>query len=110
MRDYELYREDYATKDLFVNEIIKRSKLLIPGDRGLVYDYGKNEDLKLYISMDNDHDLRIWVDKWEHPEDPDDGTCVEVEESDDYFYSESEKEMKLFKEELERIWYEDYTV
>ena len=103
--DYEVFREEYSSKEEFINDIVIRSKKLEPGDRGLVYDYGYDEQLKLYISKDDDLDLRIWVDRWSDEEE----SMVEVEESgDNYFDSVRETGIASFRKDLERIWNEDY--
>lgn len=112
--DFEMHRETYTdklvvNKDKWIDDIVHTSYMLNPYDRGLVYDFGKNGNLKLYISKDDDLDLRFFVDTWDDTAGPDCGSFVEVEESD-FFYCRDEKEMKKFRLDLERIWDEDYVI
>ena len=97
-------------KDEWINNVVEDSKRLNVDERGLVYDYGKNGNLKLLITKDDDLDLRIFVDMWVHPDDSDSGEVIEVDDSEEWFYSESEEDMKKFRKKLERIWNEDYEI
>ena len=75
-----------------------------PDDDILVYDYGKNGNLKLLITMDDDTDIRIYVDTWANPDDGGDGLVYDVDETD-WFYKH---ELIGIRNELKRIWDEDY--
>ena len=112
--DFEMYRETYTdklvvNKDKWIDDIVHTSYMLNPYDRGLVYDFGKNGNLKLYIIKDDDLDLRFFVDTWDDTAGPDCGSFVEVEESD-FFYCGDEKGLRKFRLDLERIWDEDYVI
>lgn len=93
-------------KDAWIEDIIDYVRHMDRNDDILVYDYGKNGNLKLIVSMDDDTDIRIFVDMWVHPDDPDDGMVCEVDETD-WFYK---NELIGIRNELRRIWDEDYVI
>ena len=106
MNDYVLFGDEFTNKDSLISEIVKRSLLLTPSDCGLVYDYGKNGDLKLIIIKDCDYNLSVWIDKWENPSNPDNSGVVCVDKAK----FSSVYEISLFAETLNRVWNEEYDI
>lgn len=93
-------------KDAWIDDIIDYIRHMEIDDDILVYDYGKSGNLKLDILMDDDTDVRILVDAWANPKDGGDGLVYAVDETE-WFYS---NELKMIREELARIWNEDYVI
>ena len=87
-------------KDAWIEDVIDYVRHMEIDDDILVYDFGKNGDLKLTITMDDDTDIRIFVDMLN------DSNIVNVDETD-WFYK---SEIIGIRNELRRIWNKDYTI
>ena len=93
-------------KDAWIEDIIDYVRHMEIDDDILVYDFGKNGDLKLTITMDDDTDIRIFVDMLSDSKNDNDSIIVNVDETD-WFYK---SEIIGIRNELRRIWNKDYTI
>ena len=93
-------------KDAWILDIIDYIRYMEPDDTILVYDFGHSGNLKLIIWMDDDTDIRIEVDAWNKPDDGNDSSVSEVDLTDWYWNCE----LVGIKNELHRIWNEEYVI
>ena len=106
---YRVYFMEYdlrIDKDAWIDSIIDYIRHMEIDDDILVYEYGKSGNLKLDIIMDEDTDIRIFIDVWADPKDGGDGLVYEVAVTD-WFYR---TELDLIRKELERIWDKNYVI
>ena len=89
-------------KKEWIDEIIDCVRDMEYGDEFLVYDYGKDGNLKLIIVMDDDMDIKILVDLWNNADD----MVYPVDETDWYNHNNIDE----IRNVIDGIWDEDYVI
>lgn len=90
-------------KDAWIDSIIDYCSHFCPDDDLIVFDYGHKGNLKLTVVMDDDTDIRIFVDMLNEA----DSRMYAVDDGEDWFFK---TEIKEIREKLEDIWNKNYEI
>ena len=91
-------------KEAWFREILDYLQGMEIEDTLLVYDFSRDGNVKLWMTIDDDEDVRIETDIWVHPEDGNDG---QVEFVDRTYVPKTETQ--TIEETLERLWNHQFT-
>ena len=90
-------------KEAWFDNILDFIKDMEYEDVLLVYDFGIHGNEKLWMTIDDDEDVRIETDIWVHPQNGDDGQIDFVDRT----YIERNKTEEIRKV-LDRLWREEF--